>query len=146
MDQIVDSISLQNIMSAQRPSHLSSQARMNLHCTILVTITLQLSLLIPTLLRLIFCYHMKEPYHTSIFSGYAWVQELLNGHPEHICTELGVHKEVYYALIEELQSMGHGDTRYVTLEKQLAIFLYTSVTGLTTSGKRGLVLEKPRLL
>jgi len=26
--------------------------------------------------------------------------------------------------------MGHGDTKYVTLEEQLAIFLYTSVTGL----------------
>jgi hypothetical protein len=64
-------------------------------------------------------------------SGYAWVQELLNGHPEHIFTELGMHKEVFYALIKELQSMGHGNTRYVTLEEQLAIFLYTSVTGLT---------------
>jgi hypothetical protein len=27
--------------------------------------------------------------------------------------------------------MGHGDTRYVMLEEQLAIFLYTSVTGLS---------------
>jgi hypothetical protein len=99
---------------------------MNLHRTILVTITLQLSLLIPTLLRLIFCYHMKEPYHTSIFSGYAWVQELLNGHPECIRTELGVHKEVFYALIEELQSMGHGDTRYVMLEEQLVLQLFSN--------------------
>ena len=74
---------------------------------------------------------MKEPYHTSILLGYTWVQELLNGHPEHIHTEPGVHKEVFYALIEELQSMGHGDTRYVTLEEQLIIFLYISVTGLT---------------
>ena len=110
-------------MLAERPLCLSSQVRMNLHHTILVTITLQLSLLIPTLLCLIFRYHMKEPYHTSIFSGYAWVQKLLNGHPEHIHTELGMHKGVFYALIEELQSMGHGDTRYVTLEEQLAIFL-----------------------
>ena len=114
-----------------RPSRLSSQARMNLHRTILVTITLQLTLLVPTLMRLIFHYHMKEPYHTSLLLGYAWVQELLNGHPECIRTELGVHKEVFYALIEELQSMGHGDSKYVTLEEQLAIFLYTSVTGLT---------------
>ena len=114
-----------------RPPHLSSQARMNLHCSILVTITLQLCLLLPTLMHLIFHYHMKEPYHTSIFSGYALVQELLNSHPEHIHTELGVHKVVFYALIEVLQSMGHGDTRYVTLEEQLAIFLYMSVTGLT---------------
>ena len=104
---------------------------MNLHRTILVTITLQLTLLMPTLMRLIFRYHMKEPYHTSLLSGYAWVQELLNGHPECIRTELGVHKEVFYALIEELQSMGHRDSKYVTLEEQLAIFLYTSVTGLT---------------
>ena len=114
-----------------RPSHLSSQARMNLHRTILVTITLQLTLLVLTLMHLIFHYHIKEPYHTSLLSGYAWVQELLNGHPERIRTELGVHKEVFYALIEELQSMGHRDSKYVTLEEQLAIFLYTSVTGLT---------------
>jgi hypothetical protein len=113
------------------PSRLSSQARMNLHRTILVTITLQLSLLVPTLLCLIFHYHMKEPYHTSLLSGYAWVQELLNGHPERIRTELGVHKEVFHALIEELRSMGHGDTKYVTLEEQLATFLYMSVTGLS---------------
>ena len=110
---------------------LSSQARMNLFHTILATITLQLSLLLPTLMRLMFRYHMKEPYHTSILSGYAWVQELLNGHPECIRTEFGVHKEVFRSLIEELQSMGHGDTRYVTLDEQLAIFLYMSVTGLT---------------
>jgi hypothetical protein len=89
---------------------------------VFATITLQLSLLLPTLMRLIFRYHMKEPYHTSILSGYAWVQELLHGHPERIRTELGVHKEIFYALIEELRSMGHGDTRYVTLEEQLAIF------------------------
>ena len=81
--------------------------------------------------RLIHHYHIKEPYHTSILSGYAWLQELLHGHPERICTELGVHKDVFYALIREPQSMGHGHTRYVTLEEQLAIFLYTSVTGLS---------------
>jgi hypothetical protein len=108
-----------------------SEARMHLHNTILVAITLQLSLLLPTLMRLIYRYHMKEPYHTSILSGYAWVQELLHGHPERIRTELGVHKEVFHALIGKLQSMGHGDTKYVKLEEQLAIFLYTSVTGLS---------------
>jgi hypothetical protein len=59
------------------------------------------------------------------------VQELLHGHSERIRTELGVHKEVFHALIQELQSMGHGDSKYVTLEEQLAIFLYTSVTGLS---------------
>ena len=105
--------------------------RRHLHHTIITAITLQLSLLLPTLIRLIFRYHMKEPYHTSILSGYAWVQELLHGHPEHIRTELGVHKEVFLALVDELRSMGHGDSRNVTLQEQLAIFLYMSVTGLT---------------
>ena len=104
---------------------------MHLDRSIIFAITLQLSLLLPTLMRLILCYHMKEPYYTSILSGYAWVQELLHGHPERIRTELGVHKEVFHALIRVLQSMGHDDTRYVTLEEQLAIFLYTSVTGLS---------------
>ena len=75
---------------------------------------------------------MKEPYYISILSGYAWLQKLLHGHPEHIRTELGVHKEVFHALIQELQLIGHGGSKYVTLEEQLAIFLYTSVTGLFT--------------
>ena len=101
--------------------------------TALVTIKFQLSLLLPTLMRLIHHYYMKEPYHTSILSGYAWLQELLQGYYEHIHTELGVHKDVFYALVRELQSMGHHDTRYVTLEEQVAIFLYTSVTLVCTS-------------
>jgi len=56
---------------------------------------------------------------------------LLHGHPERIRTELRVHKEVFHALITELKLMGHGDSKYVMLEEQLAIFLYTSVTGLS---------------
>ena len=66
---------------------------------------------------LIFRYHMKEPYHTFILSGYAWLQELLHGHPDHICTELGVNKDVFHTLIRELWSIGHEDTRYVTLDE-----------------------------
>ena len=108
-----------------------TQAKTHLHNTVLIAITIQLSLLLPTLMRLIHRYYMKEPYHTSILSGYAWLQELLHGHPERIRTELGVHKEVFLALIRELRSIGHSDTKYVTLEEQLAIFLYTSVTGLS---------------
>ena len=33
-------------------------------------------------------YYNKQPYHTSALTGEAWVQELLAGHPEHICSEL----------------------------------------------------------
>ena len=60
-----------------------------------------------------------------------WVIELLAGHPEHIHTELGVHKHVFYAIIDELRELGHTDSKFVTLEEQLAIFLYCFVTGLT---------------
>ena len=108
-----------------------AQICMNLLHTIFAAITLQLSLLLPTLMRLVFHYHMKGPYHTSILSGYAWAQYLLHGHPKHTRTKLGVHKEVFLGLVEELQSMWCGDTGNVTLQEQLAIFLYISVTGLS---------------
>lgn len=71
------------------------------------------------------------PYHTSILTGEAWVLELMRGHPKRIHCELGVHLHVFQALLSELRRMGHGNSRYVTLEEQLAIFLYCCVTGLT---------------
>ena len=57
--------------------------------------------------------------------------ELLTGHPHWIHTELGVSHEVFIALIDELCHMGHTDSRFVSLEEKVAIFLYASVTGLT---------------
>ena len=75
----------------------------------------------------------QVPYHTSILTGYGWVLELLLGHPERIHTELGMYRETFDALVEELHAGGQfnpGDL--VTLEEQLAIFLYTCVTGLTS--------------
>ncbi|KAF9235700.1 hypothetical protein BU15DRAFT_23857, partial [Melanogaster broomeanus] len=71
------------------------------------------------------------PYHTSILSGQQWVLELLHGHPKRICCELGMHRKVFLQLISELRELGHADSRFVSLEEQLAIFLYMSVTGLT---------------
>jgi hypothetical protein len=73
----------------------------------------------------------KMEYHTSALTGQACVLELLNGHPDRICCELGVCHHVFYALIDRLRAMGHSDAREVMLEEQLAIFLYTCVTGLT---------------
>lgn len=75
---------------------------------------------------------VRQPYHTSILSGQAWVQELLHGHPRRIRTELGVREHVFRQLIFTLYHLGHRDSKYVTLEEQLAIFLYTCVTGLTS--------------
>ena len=73
----------------------------------------------------------KLQYHTSALSGADWVWELINGHPEHIHNELGVHKHVLHALVEELQLVGYKHSKHVYLEEQLTIFLYTCVTGLS---------------
>ena len=74
---------------------------------------------------------VREPYHTSILTGEGWVLELIAGHPERIRCELGMHQHVFAELISELREMGHTNSKYVSLEEQLAIFLYACVTGLT---------------
>jgi hypothetical protein len=74
----------------------------------------------------------KQPYHTSALTGDGWVQELINGHPKRIQCELGVHKHVFSALVESLRRDGFENTKNIRLEEQLAIFLYASVTGLST--------------
>jgi hypothetical protein len=98
---------------------------------IVLFIGILLTTIIPAVLQVICALYVKQPYHTSILSGEGWVQELLNGHPKRIQCELGVTKHVFNQLVHELQSMGHTPSRYVSLEEQVAIFLYTSVTGLT---------------
>jgi hypothetical protein len=59
------------------------------------------------------------------------VRELPNGHPERIRNELGVHKEVFWALIKSLTLGGVGPSKHITLEEKLSIFLYISVTGIS---------------
>ena len=66
-----------------------------------------------------------------MLTGHAWVMELLTGHPDRIRTELGVRLHVFEALIDALRSMSYRDSHGVSLEEQLAIFLYMGVTGLT---------------
>ena len=73
----------------------------------------------------------KTPYHTSAFTGADWVHELLNGHPERIRNELGVHKHVFLGLVAALEQCGVTSSKHVYIEEQLAIFLYTCVTGLS---------------
>jgi hypothetical protein len=77
-------------------------------------------------------YYWKQPYHTSALSGHAWVRELILGHPKRIQTELGMRVHVFTALVQELhETCGLSDSRGITLEEQVAIFLYTCVTGLS---------------
>ena len=72
-----------------------------------------------------------EPYHMSALSGEGWLLELLTGHPERICNELGMYAETFNHLILHLRAYGHVDSRFISLEEQVAIFLYTCITGLT---------------
>ena len=72
-----------------------------------------------------------QPLHTSILSGQGWVDELLLGHPDQISHLLDVQKEAFLEMIETMQSLGLKDSCWVTLEEQLVVFLYASVTGLT---------------
>lgn len=76
-------------------------------------------------------YYWKQDYHTSKLSGAAWVQELLEGHPDRIWTELGVRLHVFIILVHELRLLGLKDGRYVGVNEQVAIFLYMCVTGLS---------------
>lgn len=75
-------------------------------------------------------FYWKQEYHTSKLSGAEWVQELLEGHPDRIWTELGVRLHVFVILVHELQVLGLKDGRSVGVKEQVAIFLHMCVTGL----------------
>ena len=72
-----------------------------------------------------------EPYHISILSGQMWVEELLEGHPDCIYCELSGRKEVFLELVCTLCNFGITGSKHISLEEQLLIFLYMSMTGLT---------------
>ena len=77
-------------------------------------------------------FYWKQPYHASKLTGAQWVQELIIGHHNHIWTELGVRVHVFLALVQELHVTCHlEDGKDVSLNKQVAIFLYMCVTGLS---------------
>lgn len=73
---------------------------------------------------------IKTAKNTSKLSGQEWVEELLDGHSKRFYNALGMNKHVFRQLLQELIEAGLHDTRYVTAEEQLAIFLHLAVTGL----------------
>jgi hypothetical protein len=77
-------------------------------------------------------YFLKEPYNTSSLLGELWLQELLHGHPMQFPTQLGVNKHVFQWLVIELKSISLTCSKHLTLEEHIAIFLYTSVTALSS--------------
>ena len=66
--------------------------------------------------------------------GKAWVLELMNGHPERMRVSLGVSIEAFGLLVDMLsQHCGiTPSSKGIFVEEQLAIFLYTAVTGLAS--------------
>ena len=61
----------------------------------------------------------KTPYHTSALTGADWVYEL------------GVHKHVFLGLVAALEQHGVTFSKDIYIEEQLAVSLYTCVTGLS---------------
>jgi hypothetical protein len=90
-----------------------------------------ISIIVSSTANILQSLYVREPYHTSALSGEAWVLELLCGHPNRICMELGISVEVFSNHVQELRDIGYQNSRNVSLEEQLAIFLYMCVTGLT---------------
>jgi hypothetical protein len=109
------------------------QAELGMHEHLHQMATLIFSIILSATVALLESSSRKEaePYHTLILTGDAWVIELLVGHLERIRCELGVHRHVFIELVSVLHELGHSNSRFVSLEEQLAIFLYASVTGLT---------------
>ena len=63
--------------------------------------------------------YWRQPYHTSALTGAAWVQELINGHPDCIHNELGMHLHIVVVLVYELWTLcGLEDSRIITVEEQ----------------------------
>ncbi|KAF9017268.1 hypothetical protein BDZ89DRAFT_902812, partial [Hymenopellis radicata] len=79
---------------------------------------------VQALMKYITPYYWKQDYHTSRMKGDEWVQELKDGHPDRIHTELGMRLHVFLAFIIELRLLGLEDTRNITLDESAAIFLY----------------------
>lgn len=101
------------------------------HRRVNVALTVIINMYMYIMMELLQAPRRPIPYHTSALTGAQWVMELLTGHPNRIHTELGVSHLVFEELLQEMAAMGRGASRHVTLEEQLAIFLYMSVTGNT---------------
>jgi hypothetical protein len=73
---------------------------------------------------------VKTPMYDSVLTGEQWLRELLSGHPIRFYDNLGVSRHVFRQLVHELQMYaGLQDSRYITKEEQLAIFLRLCRTG-----------------
>lgn len=66
------------------------------------------------------------PYNTSMLTGFAWVLEQLGGNSRRMRNNLGISPAVFLRLAVALRTHASlTDSKYITAEVQLAMFLYT---------------------
>ena len=69
-------------------------------------------------------YLIKEPMYDSVFTGAAWIEELLHGHTMWFYDAFGMAKPVFIQLCHELQEhCGLQSSKRLGLAEKLAIFL-----------------------
>jgi hypothetical protein len=71
----------------------------------------------------------KNPVRTSILTGQLWLEQLFHS-PVRMYEQLGMTKQVFRQLSKELRA-AHGlhDSKHVSADEQLAIFLHFARTG-----------------
>jgi hypothetical protein len=75
----------------------------------------------------------RAAYHDSILTGEKWLAELLQSPNRHrFYEQLGLHKETFLELVRELENLYLiKQSRFMSTEEQVAIFLYSVVTNLS---------------
>ncbi|XP_028790499.1 uncharacterized protein LOC114746446 [Neltuma alba] len=69
----------------------------------------------------------KEPQHTSIYTGKAWVRDVLQGHSTRCYNMFRMEREVFFSLCTELQQHGLRETRNVGIHEMVAILAMTNI-------------------
>ncbi|CAH9110733.1 unnamed protein product [Cuscuta epithymum] len=64
-----------------------------------------------------------RPQRVSKLKGHEWVVEVLNGHPNTCYDLFRMDKHVFRSLCEELKRTATKDSKYLSVQEQLAIFL-----------------------
>ncbi|KAF5354500.1 hypothetical protein D9758_012403 [Tetrapyrgos nigripes] len=71
----------------------------------------------------------RRPFLSGIFIGQMWLEDMLKGRNERFRRMFGMNKRVFHGLVQELSNTcGLKDSRYVSAEEKVAIFLHTMVS------------------
>jgi hypothetical protein len=113
-------------LSIREPVNKVSQQRKALIATVITLTT------VGVVLQTSEVRYNPKPYHTSILTGEAWVNEMIDGHPDRLMDNTGVRKHVFNRLKKELvQKGGLMARRHVGITEQIGTFLYQLVTNLS---------------